>query len=290
MRKQETTWRLYCRIAPWVAALLLVLAVPVSPRAGTLALNGPLTQGALIFGQTDPGTRITLEGKDVQVTADGRFIIGFGRDAEAQATLEAIYANGTRETRELEIRRRSYPEQRIEGLLSKLVTPPEEVLDRIRKEQAMVGERKRRNTPVAYFESGFDWPLVGRISGVYGSRRILNGKPRRPHFGVDIAAPTGTPVKAPADGIVALAHPGMYFSGQTLMLDHGYGLTSAFLHLSAIEVEEGQKVKRGETIARVGASGRVTGAHLDWRINWFSLRLDPQTAVPPMPWPEASER
>jgi murein DD-endopeptidase MepM/ murein hydrolase activator NlpD len=270
-----------------VTALLFILATPANLLAGSLTLNGPLTQGALVFGRTDPGTRIALEGQEVRVAADGRFVIGFGRNAPARMTLEAAYADGAHETRKLEIQPRSYPEQRIEGLPPKLVTPPKETLDRIRKENAMVAARKRRDTPVPYFESGFDWPLIGRISGVYGSRRVLNGKPRRPHYGVDIAAPTGTPVKAPADGVVALVHPGMYFSGKTLMLDHGHGLTSAFLHLSAIEVEEGQKVRRGETIARVGATGRVSGAHLDWRINWFSVRLDPQTTVPPMPWPQA---
>ena len=149
----------------------------------------------------------------------------------------------------------------------------------------LVKATRKLDDPRTDFLDGFIWPSQGPISGVYGSQRILNGKPRRPHFGVDVAGPVGTPVVAPAGGVVTLAHPDMYFSGGTLVIDHGHGLSSAFLHLSRILVKEGQRVEQGEPIAEIGATGRVTGAHLDWRMNWFEQRIDPQLLAGPMPAP-----
>ena len=147
----------------------------------------------------------------------------------------------------------------------------------------MVKKARTIDDPRADFLSGFRWPIKGRISGVYGSQRILNGEPRRPHFGIDIAAPTGTKVGAPADGVVTMVHPDMFFSGGTMIVDHGHGLSSAFLHLSRILVEKGDRVVQGQTIAEVGSTGRSTGPHLDWRINLFDRRLDPSLLVGPMP-------
>ena len=134
----------------------------------------------------------------------------------------------------------------------------------------------------------FQWPVEGRISGVYGSQRILNGIPKRPHFGIDIAAPAGTPIRAPAVGLVTLAADDHYYTGGTVILDHGHGLTSAFLHLQEVRVAPGQTVAQGEVIGTLGATGRATGPHLDWRINWFDQRLDPAFFVPPMPAPDGS--
>jgi murein DD-endopeptidase MepM/ murein hydrolase activator NlpD len=163
------------------------------------------------------------------------------------------------------------------------VTPPSSLLDRIRRENAWVDEARRRDIPQTYFLSGFAWPVTGRISGVYGSQRILNGEPRQPHYGVDIAAPVGTPVRAPADGVVTLAEPNLYYTGVTLIIDHGYRLSSTLMHLSRLHVKVGQQVRKGEVVAAVGASGRVTGPHLDWRMNWREARIDPALLVPPMP-------
>ena len=146
----------------------------------------------------------------------------------------------------------------------------------------MVAAVRRVDRPETWFQTGFIWPVTGRISGVFGSQRVLNGEPRRPHMGVDIAAPEGTLVKAPADGMVVLVHPDMYFSGGTMIIDHGHGLTSAYLHMEDIWVEEGQILKQGDPIGTVGATGRVTGAHLDWRFNWFDQRLDPVLVAGPM--------
>lgn len=140
----------------------------------------------------------------------------------------------------------------------------------------MVATARQHRDNHAYYAQGFTWPAKGRISGVYGSQRVLNGKPRNPHFGLDIAAPDGTEVFAPADGLVTLTHPDMLLSGGTIILDHGQGLSSTFLHLSKILVEAGAFVKQGDLIALIGSTGRASGPHLDWRMNWLDRRVNPQ--------------
>jgi murein DD-endopeptidase MepM/ murein hydrolase activator NlpD len=192
------------------------------------------------------------------------------------------YPDGRIEKKILKIAKREYDIQRIDNLPKRKVTPEKMDLVRIRKESALVKKARNRDDPRTDYLSGWQWPVKGRISGVYGSQRILNGKPRRPHFGVDVAAPTGTLVRSPADGIVTLAHPDMFFSGGTLILDHGQHLSSSFLHLSKILVKEGDRIKQGDPIAHVGATGRVTGPHLDWRMNFHKFQIDPQLLVPPM--------
>jgi murein DD-endopeptidase MepM/ murein hydrolase activator NlpD len=173
--------------------------------------------------------------------------------------------------------------QRIDGLPPRQVTPPQEVLDRIRVENIEIGKARANDTPQAWFAGGFVWPAIGPISGVYGSQRILNGKPRQPHYGVDVAMPTGTPVRAPAPGRVTLAENDLYFTGGTVILDHGHGVTSAFLHMSKVHVQVGDVLGQGDLLGEIGATGRVTGAHLDWRVNWFKVRIDPELVVGPMP-------
>ena len=168
------------------------------------------------------------------------------------------------------------------------VSPSAEDLERIYKDIALVKTVRKKDDPRTDFTQAFIWPVTGRISGVYGSQRILNGKPKRPHYGVDIAAPTGTPVKAPADGVVTMAHSDMFYSGGTLIVDHGHGISTVYMHLHKILVEAGQRVQQGDVIARVGATGRVTGPHLHWGMNWFETRLDPSLLVPPMPKPAAA--
>ena len=195
--------------------------------------------------------------------------------------LEAVILQSR--TRTFEIAKRSYNIQRIDGLPPNMVTPSEKELVRIRKENAKIGAVRKVDRPEPLFESGFVWPAKGRISGVYGSQRILNGEPRRPHFGVDVAAPVGTPITAPADGIVVLAEDDLYYTGGTVILDHGHGLTSAFLHMKDVTVQVGQHLAQGGMIGTLGATGRATGPHLDWRMNWFNQRVDPALLVPPMP-------
>jgi murein DD-endopeptidase MepM/ murein hydrolase activator NlpD len=226
---------------------------------------------------------VLFHGDPVRVSPEGVFAIGFSRDAEPSTEIEICKADGTVEKYPVEIKQRTYQIQRIDGLPKRKVSPSKEDLDRIYKDIALVKAVRKKDEPRTNFTQPFIWPVLGRISGVYGSQRILNGKPKRPHYGVDIAAPTGTPVKAPADGVVTLTHNDMFYSGGTLIVDHGHGVTTSYLHLHKILVTEGQSVKQGEVIAQVGATGRVTGPHLHWGMNWFNTRLDPSLLVPPMP-------
>ena len=271
------------RLGSVVVCLLLCAAAPGPVLGEQLELTGNFIQGGLVEGRVEPGAKVRFRGKRVRVSAAGVFLIGFHRDEKPSPSLTIEYADGSSERRTLEIAAREYEIQRIDGLPARKVTPTQEDLVRIRKEGAMVKALRRRDDDRTGFLSGFQWPVSGRISGVYGSQRILNGQPRRPHFGIDIAAPTGTLVVAPADGLVTLAHPDMLFSGGTLILDHGHGLSSGFLHLSEFLVAEGEAVSRGDPIAKVGATGRATGPHLDWRINLFNRRLDPALLVGEMP-------
>ncbi len=251
--------------------------------AGTLELQGQPVQGGLMQGRTDPGTEVTFDGRPVRISKDGAFLIGFGHDAPAQAKLVVTFTDGSREWRELKVGQRKYKIQRIDGLPPRKISPSEEDLARIHRESASIKEARTKDDARTDFLKGFIWPAKGRISGVYGSQRILNGEPRRPHYGLDIAAPVETPVVAPASGIVTLTHPDMFYSGGTLILDHGHGLSSTFIHLHRILVKEGQYVRQGDVIAEIGATGRVTGPHLDWRINLFKRRLDPQLILKAMP-------
>ena len=255
---------------------------PLWAGAENLNWRGEWTQGGLIIGQAPPGTRLELDGQPVPVTPEGVFVFGFHRDAPPQVRLRAIFPDGRQERQSLPIAQRTYKTQRLNGLPPSKVTPPPAVLERIRRENAQVAAARQQEIPTPYFLSGFAWPTTGRISGVYGSQRILNGQPRQPHYGVDVAAPIGTPVRAPADGIVTLAEPDLYYSGATLIIDHGYRVSSTLMHLDQIHVRVGQKVHKGEIVASVGKSGRVTGPHLDWRMNWREARTDPTLLVPPM--------
>jgi len=263
-------------------ALMLVRA-PLPAMAGTITIDGQMVQGGLVRGITEPGAEVRFRGRLVRVSPDGVFLVGFGRDDTGKFALDIRHPNGSESHLQLAVGERDYDVQRIDGLPPKMVTPGEAALARIAREGAMIAEVRARDTPEALFASGFVWPAIGPISGVYGSRRILNGEPKRPHYGVDIAAPEGAAVVAPADGIVALAEDDLYYTGGTVMLDHGHGLTSVFSHLGAVTATLGARVAQGEPIGRVGATGRVTGAHLDWRVNLFTARLDPALLVGPMP-------
>jgi len=265
-------------------ALLLLPGLLWAEVNHELTFTGNFSQGGLVQGRVQPGAMVKVDGKPVRVSKAGMFLVGFGRDAPAKSLVQVSYPDGQMAQRVLKIAKREYKIQRIDGLPKRKVTPrSKEDLARIRKEAALSRKARQLDAPRTDFLGDFIWPVMGPISGVYGSQRILNGQPRRPHFGVDIARPAGTPVKAPAAGVVTLAYPDMFFSGGTLILDHGHGLSSSFLHLSRILVKVGARVGQGDVIAEVGATGRVTGAHLDWRMNLFTKRIDPQLLVPPMP-------
>ncbi len=247
-------------------------------------LDGYFIQGGLVIGKTTPGNQVFFNDRAVRVSPRGIFLIGFHRDEPLQISLKITSSEHTvlLDT-SLNIKKRQYKIQRINGLPPSKVTPVKpELRARIKKEQQLARQARIRDDERSDFMAPFIWPVIGPISGVYGSQRILNGKPKWPHYGVDIAAPTGTEVRAPVGGIVTLAHPDMFYSGGTLIVDHGHGLSSAFLHLSKLRVKRGDKVNQGDVIAEVGATGRATGAHLDWRMNLFKRRIDPQLLVPPM--------
>ncbi len=266
-----------------LSMLVTLVAAAAAAAPVPLDLEGEAIQGGLIIGRTAPGATVEFEGTSPRVSDEGVFLIAFGRDAEPEATVSVTLPDGSQVTRDLTVAQREYRVQRIDGLQQDKVTPPPDTMNRIREEYALSRKARRRNDDRQDFLAGFIWPLEGPITGVYGSQRILNGEPRRPHYGIDVAAPTGTPVVARADAVVTLVHPDMYFSGGTLIMDHGHGLSSTFIHLHKILVEEGQVVKQGEVVAEVGATGRVTGPHLDWRMNLFTVRIDPALLVPPMP-------
>lgn len=263
-------------------AVVVLAALTLHANAGAtqeVKLNGSMVQGGLVIGQAPPGTSVRQDGRDVPVAPDGHFLIAFGRDASSLSEVVYRFADGRVLRRRLRVLQRRYDIQRIDDLPPYQVTPSPEDLERIRAEGRLMSVARSHSTEQPFFASGFSWPARGRISGVYGSQRILNGKARRPHFGIDVAAPIGTPVVAPADGIVRLTHQGMFFNGKTIVLDHGHGLTSVFIHLDAIVVQDGTFVAKGTLLGRIGKTGRATGPHLHWGMRIGRINIDPQLLV-----------
>lgn len=285
MRRLRQAWRQAWGLVP-IFALSLGFAVDAVQAAdlktADLTLQGPLTQGGLVIGETMPGTRAALNGAPLRVSPEGRFVFGFDRDYQGPARLTVTWPDGRIQTRTLAVTSRAYDIQRIDGLPPKYVSPPPEELARIKREGAEKRAARNRDTDADWFAHGFIWPAQGRISGVFGSQRFYNGEPRRPHYGVDVAGPEGTPVVAPASGIVRLADPDFYFEGGVIFIDHGYGVTGVLMHLGRVDVAVGDKVEQGQTVGAIGATGRATGAHVDWRIYWRDAHVDPQLLVGPM--------
>lgn len=246
-------------------------------------LQGSLVQGGLVIGKIDdPNSKLSLQGQAVAVASDGVFSLGFDRDAPSTMQLRIEAPNGQSISKELQIKSRDYKIQRIEGISKQIMSPSGADLKRIRAEAAQVRKARAQIKRRKDFAGAFKWPLEGPITGVFGSQRVYNGEPKRPHYGVDVAAPTGTPLTTPAPGVVTLAHDDMFYSGGTLIIDHGYGVSSTLMHLSKVLVKAGDEVKPGDIVAEVGATGRATGPHLDWRMNWYKSRIDPQLLVPAM--------
>lgn len=265
-------------VALWA---LSALSIALEPKL-ELEIQGSWQQGGLLLAKTQPGTPVIFQGRSVQVSPEGYFVLALGRNAPPSVDLKLGSGDDT-VVKTYAVRQRQYDIQRVEGVPQKTVTPPPEVTERIRKEAAMVADARAVLSPRLDYLAGFAKPLEGPITGVYGSQRVYNGSPRSPHYGLDIAAPTGAVVLAPAPGVVRLAHSNMYYSGGTLIVDHGYGVSSTFIHLSEITVSEGEEVLAGDPIAKVGATGRATGPHLDWRINWFDVRVDPALVLDQYP-------
>lgn len=251
---------------------------PALESSVNLVINGTFTQGALVRGQVNKGAEVFLNGERIETNKDGKFVIGFEREAPLEQHLVVKSASGEELVRDITLSKREYDIQRIDGLEPKMVTPPEAVSARIKQDNINVANARSGNSDLDALFTKFEWPASGPITGVYGSQRVLNGVPKWPHYGVDVGGSTGTPVYAPVDGVVTLAED-LYYSGNTLILDHGMTVFSTFLHLDSMMVEVGDKVKQGEQIGTIGATGRATGPHLDWRINLGKMRLDPQTVV-----------
>jgi len=259
---------------------------PAFVRAATarLALSGSMEQGGLVVGRGEPGSRVTLDDKDLRVSPEGLFAFGLAWDQTRPAHLAATFADGSNETRDVAPVLRQYNVQHVNGLPQNTVTPPPEVLERIKREHARLGEARKTDSEHAWFADPLDWPAPGIMSGVFGSQRIDNGTPMAPHFGVDMANVEGTPIRAPADAIVLLTDD-FYLEGGFTLLDHGHGVSTHYMHQSKRLVNEGDAVKRGDVIGHIGKSGRATGPHLHWGMNWFQVRLDPslstRTPAPP---------
>ena len=262
--------------------ILIVLVALLALPAHALELNGVFKQGGLVVGQTEPGAMVMLNGEPIEVAPNGAFLIGFARNAKPDAVLDVV-ANGKTERRTLTIVPQNYKIQRIDGLPSRKVTPKPQDVARIQADNTKIGAVRRSMSLDPRFLSGFTWPVIGPISGVFGSQRILNGKPKSPHNGVDVAAPIGATITAPAGGVVALVHPDMFYTGKTVMVDHGLGLTTVYAHMDSIAVIEGQVVNQDEVLGTVGKTGRATGPHLHWGMTWKSTHLDPMLATGPMP-------
>lgn len=267
---------------PALFAAILLLAAPGISAAAEVRFEGNLTQGGLAIGQTDPGSSVAVNGRPLRVSAAGEFLLGFDRDAPASVTLSITDPAGVKRAQAVAVARRDFPVQRIDGLPPQQVTPDPKTLKRINEEAALVAAAKAKDTATPFFRSGFVWPVAGRVSGVYGSQRILNGEPRAPHGGLDIAAPKGAPVVATADGTVSLVQNDLFFTGKTVMIDHGFGLASVYAHLDTVAVKPGQTVAKGAAIGTVGASGRATGPHLHWGVSLFETRLDPALLAAPV--------
>ena len=260
-----------------IFVVLIFLFITTSSFA--VIFEGKFIQGSFILGKTEPGSQIFIDNKKVKVTSEGFFVFGLGRDRKYDVVI-TVNKDGNKQKIVKKVQKRKYNIQRIDGLEEKKVTPPEEVYERIKKENKWIGEVRAIDSELTFFKNKFAIPIENAIiTGVYGSQRILNGKPKWPHYGLDFAAEEGTEIKAMLNGTVTLAEPDLFYTGGTLIFDHGHGISTLYMHMEKILVKKGQKVKRGDIIGTVGSTGRATGAHLDVRLNWFQIRLDPATAL-----------
>ncbi len=259
----------------YLKGLVAALLLPCAAFASELYVQykGEFTQGGLVMGSTQPGAKIKLDGEPITVFSDGTFYLGFGRDAAPDAHIKIELPGGDIEEAKLVIKPREYEIQHLK-LPEKMVTPPKEVTARIAEDKRVIKEKRERISQPCQFKGVFQKPAEGKISGVYGSQRILNDKPKDPHMGLDIAAPVGAPIIAPDAGKVTLVRD-MYYTGNTVLVDHGCGVFTVYAHLQKVVAKSGQVLKAGDKIGTVGATGRATGPHLHWGLNLVNQRLDP---------------
>ena len=259
--------------------LLIVTIIIKSTTLNAIELRGDFLQGNLIIGKTQPNSIVLIDKKEIKISKQGFFVFGLSKDRKNDLIIE-IVENGLSTKIVKKVYKKKYKIQKINGLPSKQVTPPEEVYERIKNDNKLIGNARATNSDLTFFSNKFDLPIKNTIiTGVYGSQRILNGIPKSPHYGLDFAAPEGTPIKAMLDGVVTLAEPDLYYTGGTIIFDHGHGISTLYMHMKNVDIKKGQKVKKGELIGTVGKTGRSTGPHLDVRLNWFDVKLDPASVL-----------
>ena len=256
---------------------LLIILFSCS-KSIAIEFYGSFIQGSFIVGKTDPYNKIKIDKKNIRVSDEGYFVFGIDRDRNFDIKILKTSITQS-ETIIKKVFKRKYKIQRIDGLPENKVTPPQEVYDRIKSENNKIGEARAINSNLVFFKEQFVMPVNGIITGVYGSQRILNGKPKWPHYGIDIAAKKGTKIKSSGTGIVTMAENDLYYTGGTIIMDHGHGISTIYSHLENIYVQVGDEITKGDIIGTVGSTGRSTGPHLDFRVNWFQTRLDPMTLL-----------
>ena len=264
-----------CKI---IDKLFFLIIIFTTTQVGAVEFKGKFLQGHFIIGITDPSAKIIIDKKSVKVSEEGYFVFGIDRDRKFDLTITKI-KDGKKEKIIKKIFKRKYNIQRIDGLEESKVTPPESVYKRIKEENNKIGEARAINSDLSFFKNQFIMPVEGIISGVYGSQRILNGKPKWPHYGIDIAAKKGTLIKSSGSGVVTMAEDDLYYTGGTIIMDHGHGISTIYSHLETVMVSIGDKINKGDIIGTVGSTGRSTGPHLDFRVNWFQTRLDPMSVL-----------
>jgi len=264
-----------CKI---ITRLFSIIFFFISTHLHAVEFRGEFLQGHFIIGLTDPSAKIIIDKKNVKVSNDGYFVFGIDRDRKFDLTITKIL-NGEKQKIVKKVLKRKYNIQRIDGLEESKVTPPESVYKRIKEENNKIGKARATNSDLTFFKNQFIMPVEGIISGVYGSQRILNGKPKWPHYGIDIAAKKGTMIKSSGTGVVTMAEDDLYYTGGTVIMDHGHGISTIYSHLETVMVSVGDKINKGDIIGTVGSTGRSTGPHLDFRVNWFQTRLDPMTIL-----------
>ncbi len=264
-----------CKI---ISRLFLIIIIFTTTQLNAVEFKGKFLQGHYIIGITDPSAKIIIDKKKVKVSKNGYFVFGIDRDRKFDLTVTKII-DGKKEKIIKKVLKRKYNIQRIDGLEESKVTPPESVYKRIKEENNRIGEARAINSDLLFFKDQFIMPVEGIISGVYGSQRILNGKPKWPHYGIDIAAKQGTMIKSSGSGVVTMAEDDLYYTGGTIIMDHGHGISTIYSHLENVLVSVGDRINQGDIIGTVGSTGRSTGPHLDFRINWFQTRLDPMSVL-----------
>ena len=257
---------------------IISLVIFFTTQVNAIEFQGKFIQGHFILGKTEPEAKIKVNKKEVKVSKDGFFVFGIDRDRKFDLTFTKNL-DGKKSIITKKILKRKYNIQRIDGLEESKVTPPESVYKRIKKENNAIGEARAINSDLIFFKEKFIMPVEGIISGVYGSQRILNGKPKWPHYGIDIAAKLGTMIKSSGNGVVTMAEDDLYYTGGTVIMDHGHGISTIYSHLENVLVSVGDKINQGDVVGTVGSTGRSTGPHLDFRINWFQTRLDPMSVL-----------